>query len=85
MTKRCHHEFETKPDYPEDMICRKCQSIWTPQHYISWNAIELMKLPKPVRFQVLELQVEKFNRELPNYYQEHIGDFQKWNWQKNKQ
>jgi len=26
MTKRCKHKWEQKPDYPEDIICRKCET-----------------------------------------------------------
>ena len=68
MTRRCKHEYETKPDYPEDILCQKCQSIWRIPDYLNWTATELMHLPKYVRTEVLRWQAEKFNRENPNYY-----------------
>lgn len=54
MTKRCHHEYETKNDYPDDMICLKCQSVWTLTDYLKWDARRLMTLPRGVRSAVLQ-------------------------------
>lgn len=72
MTRRCKHEFWSKDDYPEDMICKKCEAIWTPKKYVDCSAIELMKLPKEVRFVVLTMQAEKFANEFlkdnPDFY-----------------
>lgn len=47
MTKRCHHEIETKPNCPNDYICRKCQSVWTFRN--GMTEIELKTFPKEVR------------------------------------
>lgn len=46
MTKQCHHEFEKKPDYPEDTICLKCQTIWRIPDYLNWTPKQLMTLKK---------------------------------------
>ena len=73
MTRRCRHEYETKPGYPDDMICQKCQTIWTLTDYMNWTAKQLMTLPKGVRYAVVKRQVEKFAKENPNYYEEHGG------------
>jgi len=29
MSRRCHHEYETKNGYPDDLICQQCQTIST--------------------------------------------------------
>ncbi len=68
MTKRCHHEYETKNGYPDDLICHKCQTIWTITDYLSWSAKQLMTLPKDVRYAVVKRQAEIFQRENPDYY-----------------
>ena len=68
MTKRCHHEYETKVGYPNDLICQKCQSIWTITDYLGYNSVQLMTLPKDVRYKVVERQVKNFNKENPDYY-----------------
>jgi hypothetical protein len=72
MTKRCRHELETKADYPNDRICRKCQTIWTVTDYMDWTAKQLMTLPNEIRFEVLSRQAEKFAegflKENPDYY-----------------
>jgi len=70
MTKRCHHEFETKDGYPDDIICRKCETIWTLSEYNYMNAKQLMTLPPFIRQEVLKRQVEQFNKENPGYYDE---------------
>ena len=70
MTKRCRHEYETKPDYPEDIICQKCQTIWRIPDYLEWSAKQLMTLPKYIRQEVLRWQAEKFAKDNPDYYKE---------------
>lgn len=70
MTKRCHHEYEIKPDYPEDRICHKCQTIWRIPDYLNWTAKELMTLPLEIRREVLRIQAEKFNKANPEHYHE---------------
>ena len=54
MTKRCRHEFETKDGYPDDMLCQKCQTIWTITDYVDWTAKQIMTLPLVVRREVLK-------------------------------
>lgn len=68
MTKRCRHEYQTKDDYPDDLICNKCQSCWTITDYLSWTAKELMTIPKGVRYAVVKRQAEIFAKENPDYY-----------------
>ena len=68
MTRRCRHEFEKKPDYPEDRICQKCQTIWRIPDYLEWSAKELMTLPKEIRNEVLCWQSDRFAKENPDYY-----------------
>ena len=70
MTRRCRHEYEKKPDYPEDIICQKCQTIWRIPDYLSWSAKDLMTLPKEIRSVVLRWQAEKSAKENPGYYEE---------------
>ncbi len=70
MTKRCHHEYETKDGYPDDIICQKCGTIWTLPEYNYMNAKQLMTLPMEIRREVLKRQVEQFNKENPDYYKE---------------
>jgi hypothetical protein len=70
MTKRCHHEIETKHGYPDDLICQKCQTIWYISEHLNKTAKELMLLPLEVRRIVLKNQAEKFSKENPDYYKE---------------
>ncbi|KKN38865.1 hypothetical protein LCGC14_0749200 [marine sediment metagenome] len=49
MTKRCRHIFETKEGYPDDVICRKCETIWTLTDYKDWVQSALMTLPLVIR------------------------------------
>lgn len=71
MTKRCRHELETKDGYPDDIICQKCQTIWTISDYMDWTAKDLQHhAPLFVRREVLKRQAEKFNKEHPDYYSE---------------
>jgi len=69
MTKRCRHEYETKNGYPDDIICQKCQTIWTITDYMSWTAKQLLTLPPHIRQEVLKRQVETFNKDNPGYYE----------------
>lgn len=50
MTKRCRHEYETKPGYPDELLCQKCQSCWTITDYLDWDAKRLMTIPKRCSF-----------------------------------
>jgi hypothetical protein len=68
MTKRCHHEYETKNGYPDDLICHKCQTIWTITDYINYKSTELMTIPKGVRYVVIKRQAEQFNKDNPDHY-----------------
>jgi len=70
MTKRCRHEYETKDGYPDDIICRKCETIWTITDYLCWTAKQLMTLPMPIRREVLKRQAEQFDKDNPDYYRE---------------
>lgn len=70
MTRRCHHEYETKSGYPDDLICQKCQTIWTITNYLSWTAKQLMTLPFGVRQEVLRRQAESFVKKNPQYFNE---------------
>ena len=76
MSKRCKHEIETKDDYPDDLICRKCETIWHISECVKMTAKQLILLPKEVRFIVLTKQAEKFAedflKENPNYYTDDI-------------
>lgn len=73
MSFRCKHEFEKKPDYLEDTICQKCQTIWRIPDYLNWSAKELMTLPKQIRYEVLEWQAIKFAKDNPDYYKVEEG------------
>jgi hypothetical protein len=72
MTKRCRHEFETKADYPDSIICRKCQSIFTITDYLKWTPKQIMTLidtlPLEIRECLLRRQAEIFAKENPDYY-----------------
>jgi len=56
MTKRCKHKWEQKPDYPEDIICRKCQTI---KEVSSLTRQQFLKLPLELRRTLLSKQVAK--------------------------
>jgi len=47
MAQKCHHEIDTKIDYPGDFICQKCQSIW--KYRKGMKDTELIKFPLVVR------------------------------------
>lgn len=68
MTMRCKHEFEKKSDYPEDIICQTCQTIWRIPNYLDWSARDLDTLPRPIRSEVLRWQAEKFAKDNSDYY-----------------
>ena len=72
MTRRCHHEFETKDGYPDDLHCQKCDAIYHISEYHYMNAKQLMAVPMEVRRKVLEWQAEQFNKENPDYYLEEL-------------
>lgn len=74
MTRRCEHELEIKSNYPEDIICPKCQTIWRIPDYLTWTARDLITLPGEVRSAVLRWQVERFNKENPDYYKKVLAD-----------
>lgn len=59
MTKRCHHEIETKEDYPDDRICRKCGTVWSLTEIAKWGPTQLMTLPLEMRQELLKLQAAK--------------------------
>ena len=62
MTVRCRHEIETKPDYPDYLICRKCETTWNIVDYMGKTAKELMhNCPFEVRQAVLKRQVDTLN------------------------
>ena len=79
MTKRCRHEYETKDSYSDDIICQKCQTIWTIGDYMNYTAKELMTLPLLVRNAVIKRQAERFAKENPEYYQDEDCDCQECN------
>lgn len=68
MTKRCRHEFDTKADYPDDIICHKCGTIWTITEYKDYPPTKLITLPKAIRREVMKRQAEQFNVKFPDYY-----------------
>jgi len=75
MTKRCQHELETKDGYPDDIICRKCQTIWHISDYMNWSAQELQRhAPLFIRQAVLKRQAEKFNKDNSDYYRQELPD-----------
>ena len=76
MTKRCKHEFETKDGYSDDILCQKCQTIWTITDYVKWIPTQLRTLPRPVLSEVLRWQAEKFAKDNPNYYNEVESDIE---------
>ena len=56
MTKRCHHKWEQKPDYPEDIICRNCETI---KKVSQLTRQQFLKLPIELRRTLLSQQVAK--------------------------
>ncbi len=70
MTKRCHHALETKDGYPDDIICRLCETIWHISECSKLPPSQFILLPLGVRHIVLEHQAERFNKENPDYYKE---------------
>ena len=68
MTKRCRHEYQTKPDYPDEIFCMNCSTGWNIQDYMKCKPTELVTLPKFIRYKVVERQAEIFTKENPDYY-----------------
>lgn len=70
MIKRCkHRNLMTKPDYPDDIICEDCQTIFHVSDYMNWTAKDLTnKAPPFIRRAVLERQAEQFAKDNPDYY-----------------
>jgi len=60
MTKRCKHKWEQKPDYPEDIICRKCETI---KKVSELTRQQFLKLPLELRRSLLSLQAEGMVKE----------------------
>ena len=60
MTKRCKHKWEQKPNYPEDIICRKCETI---KKVANLTRQEFLKLPLELRRSLLSLQAEGMIKE----------------------
>ncbi len=56
MTKRCHHQIVTKPDYPNDYICNECGNVWT--YTEGMKATEAMTFPLVVRRLILTKQAQ---------------------------
>jgi hypothetical protein len=51
----------TKPDYPDDIICEDCQTIFHISEYMNWSAKDLMHHAPPfIRQAVLKRQAEQF-------------------------
>ncbi len=70
MTKRCRHEIESKPDYPDELFCMKCSTGWYISEAEKCTRKEFLLLPLEVRRIVLKKQAEKFAKENPNYYKD---------------
>lgn len=70
MTKRCKHQYEIKPGYPDELLCPICQTCWNITDFLSYNTVQLMTLPKGVRYAVVKRQAEEFQRKNPDYYKE---------------
>jgi len=58
MTKRCRHEFDIADGYAADIICQKCQTIWTITDYLNWTAKQIIALPLVIRREVLKRQAD---------------------------
>ena len=68
MSQRCHCEYETKPDYPDNLICRKCGMIWEIMEYIELPDTMLNSLPKEVRNEVLKRQINTVGLQYDNCF-----------------
>lgn len=60
MTKRCHHEYESKVDYPNEIFCMKCSTGWNIIDYLEYDNEKLRLLPKYVRAKVIKNRDEIF-------------------------
>ena len=60
MTKRCRHQWEQKSDYPEDILCRKCETI---KKVADLTRREILKLPMELRRAILKRQAEAVAQE----------------------
>jgi hypothetical protein len=72
MTKWCKHEFEllTGTDIGLAAVkCNKCGDQYGVYDLMKWSATDLMRVPKPIRLEVLKRQAELFNKDNPFYYQ----------------
>ena len=72
MTKWCKHEFEllTGTDIGLAAVkCNKCGDRYGICDLMKWSATDLMRVPKPIRLEVLKRQAELFNKDNPFYYQ----------------
>jgi len=60
VTKRCKHRWKQKPDYPEDIICCKCETI---KKVSTLTRQQFLKLPLELRRSLLSLQAEGMIKE----------------------
>lgn len=51
--KRCKHQWEWKPDYPNEIICRKCEQI---RFIAELTRQQFLKLPLELRRRLLSTQ-----------------------------
>jgi len=62
MTVRCHHKWEQKPDYLEDIICRKCETI---RKVSELTRQQFLKLPMELRRSILTYQAKELVKIAP--------------------
>lgn len=62
MTIHCKHKWEQKEDYPEDIICRKCETI---KKVNTLTRHQFLKLPMEIRRRILSSSISD---ELIEYY-----------------
>ena len=72
MTRRCHHEIETKPGYPDDLLCQKCQTCWSISECEKLSRKEFLMLPLEVRKIILKKQADKFVEDNPDCYAKEV-------------
>jgi len=68
MPKWCKHDFEVNAGMDE-VTCKKCGDWYDIPALMKWPATDLMRVPKPIRLEVLKRQAELFNKDNPFYYQ----------------
>ncbi len=68
MTKWCKHDFDVNAKMDE-VTCKKCGDWYDIPALMKWSATDLMRVPKPIRLEVLKRQAELFNKDNPFYYQ----------------